>query len=304
MPRVPIRQRLLRNVAQYAHRLQFWRFEKRRRREADADGYNKAFSPSANEDDSADDDDISLSSISTGSSLSSINDSDSGYAADDGDELYDEERDDIEAYFKQLETLRERTEYLTSTRVLFPHAVSKREQLTLVLNEYKYDDIPRFRRNLRVTPDTFDALLEHIENHEVFTGGNGAAEQTPVEHQLAIALFRFGHFGNASSVESIAQWAGTSAGTVVNATRRVMIAFLSLHDQAIRWPTDAEKEEAKRWVEEQSCAAWRDGWLLVDGTLVPLADKLGHHGEAYFDRKSNYSLNVQVRNRAIVRVSL
>ena len=36
----------------------------------------------------------------------------------------------------------------------------------------------------------------------------------------------------------------------------------------------------------------------MDGTLVPLADKPGYHGEAYFDRKSNYSLNVQVSNKA------
>lgn len=33
---------------------------------------------------------------------------------------------------------------------------------------------------------------------------------------------------------------------------------------------------------------------MVDGTLIPLFEKPGHHGEAYFDRKSNYSLNVQV----------
>jgi hypothetical protein len=33
---------------------------------------------------------------------------------------------------------------------------------------------------------------------------------------------------------------------------------------------------------------------MVDGTLIPLFEKPGHHGEVYFDRKSNYSLNVQV----------
>jgi hypothetical protein len=116
----------------------------------------------------------------------------------------------------------------------------------------------------------------------------------PVDQQLAIALFRFGHFGNSTSVESVAQWAGVSAGMVVNATCHVIVAFLDLHDDVIRWPNTRMKEEAKEWIAAASCAAWRDGWLLVNGTLVPLAEKPAFHGETYFDRKSNYSLNVQV----------
>ncbi|KAH8797794.1 hypothetical protein DL96DRAFT_1448945, partial [Flagelloscypha sp. PMI_526] len=154
-------------------------------------------------------------------------------------------------------------------------------------------DPKRFRQNLRVSPPTFDALLEKIRDDPIFAS-DGPHEQFPVEHQLAVALFRFGHSGNAASVESIAQWAGVSAGFVVKATRRVIVATLKLHDDYIRWPSASEKERAKEWVEAASCAAWRDGWTLVDGTLVPLSDKPGFHGEAYFDRKSNYSLNVQV----------
>ena len=119
-----------------------------------------------------------------------------------------------------------------------------------------------------------------------------------MEIQLAIALYRFGHDGNAASVEAIAQWAGVSAGMVVKATRRVIIAVLSLHDSVIRWPSEEEKEEAREWVEctacEGSCPQWRNGYCMVDGTPVPLFEKPGYHGEAYFDRKSNYSLNVQV----------
>ncbi|KAJ4476005.1 hypothetical protein C8J55DRAFT_536766 [Lentinula edodes] len=157
------------------------------------------------------------------------------------------------------------------------------------------DDPKRFQRNIRVSPSTFDELLARICDHPVFIS-QGSAHQIPIQHQLAIAMFRFGHFGNGASVESIAQWAGMSAGTVVNATRRVMVAFLALHDDVIRWPTARMKEEAKEWVEAATCAAWRNGWIFVDGTLIPLAEKPAYHGEAYFDRKSNYSLNVQVHD--------
>jgi hypothetical protein len=114
----------------------------------------------------------------------------------------------------------------------------------------------------------------------------------PLNEQLAITLFHFGHHGNATSVESIAQWAGISAGTVINATQRVMTAFLTLHDAVIRWPSTREKEDAKEWVKAATCVAWRNSCVFMDGTLVPLADKPGYHGEAYFDQKSNYSLNL------------
>src|SRR6266436_2348091 len=59
-------------------------------------------------------------------------------------------------------------------------------------------------------------------------------------------------------------------------------------------PTVAEIAEAKAWVASQSCRAWCKGYCMVNGTLVKLEDKPGHHSEAYFDRKSQYSLNVQV----------
>ncbi|KAJ7124708.1 hypothetical protein C8R46DRAFT_828519, partial [Mycena filopes] len=155
----------------------------------------------------------------------------------------------------------------------------------------------RFRRNLRVSPDTFDELVLRVETHSIFLN-NSPKRQTPPSIQLAIVLFRFGHDGNAASVESIAQWAGASAGLVVKCTQRVIIAFLSLHDSVIRQPTEIEKEAAKAWVESASCFEWRNGFLMVDGytidgTPFPLFEKPGYHGEVYFDRKSNYSLNCQ-----------
>ncbi|KAF9502719.1 hypothetical protein BS47DRAFT_1370068, partial [Hydnum rufescens UP504] len=125
---------------------------------------------------------------------------------------------------------------------------------------------------------TFDALLMMIQDDLVFHS-NSNKPQLPVPYQLAIFLFRISHNGNASSVESIAQWAGHSAGAVVSCTAN-----------------GEEIANAKAWVGEASCFAQQHGYCMVDGTLVPLADKPGFHGEAYFDHKSNYSLNVQIVN--------
>jgi hypothetical protein len=87
-----------------------------------------------------------------------------------------------------------------------------------------------------------------LQGHSVFVNGS-YNPQLPVDAQLGITLYRLGHNGNTASIEVIAQWAGVCAGTVVNSMCQVMIAFLALHDAAICWPLEEEKEEAKEWVE-------------------------------------------------------
>lgn len=317
MPTIPLRKHLLRGAFAYAKWLQEFRRRVMRRRdsftsdpeeESDAEFRNTLNAIQQLDSDSSDSDDISsLSSLSSLSSISSLASSDSeGRAENDpgphlnhlnfphNDDSLNTEDDEDALHMKQLAAIKKRIHYLETTRVLRPNKVHKLSQLCLVLISYKKDDPKRFRRNLRILPETFDALLAKVEWLPIFLS-DGPHDQMPVAEQLAITLFRFGHFGNSASVESVAQWAGCSAGMVVNATRRVMEAFLSFHDEVIHYPSAADKEAAKEWVEAASCAAWRDGWIFVDGTLIPLADKPGFHGEAYFDRKSNYSFNVQVR---------
>lgn len=293
MPTLPVRQRLLRGAFVYARKLQ----ELRRRATGDSDpsdGSSDMEPLRSQLGSDYSDVDSSPSSLSSISSLSSESQDDiaAGYEADSDDDLSTDAEEDM-LFIRRLAALQERINYLTTTRVLFPNRVHKLSQLYLVLVLYKEDDHKRFRQNLRVNPETFDELIKRIEGDPAFVS-DGPQDQMPLDEQLAISLFRFGHHGNAASVEAIAQWAGTSAGMVVNATRRVITAFLTLHDAVIRWPSAREKENAKEWVEAATCVAWRNGCIFVDGTLVPLAEKPGYHGEAYFDRKSNYSLNVQV----------
>jgi hypothetical protein len=164
-----------------------------------------------------------------------------------------------------------------------------------LLDEWALHDTRRFRRKLRVDPGVFDKLVECIENHPIF----GSERQLPVEVQLAIFLNRAGHYGNAATTEDVADWAGVSVGTVYNCSNRVMIAIAALHDDAISWnPQDPrcihEKARAKEWVESRAGPEWRDGYLTGDGSCFPLFQKPGLHGESFYDRKCNYSLNCQV----------
>lgn len=165
-----------------------------------------------------------------------------------------------------------------------------------ILVALKHGRADKFRESLRVTPLTFDAIVQKIETDPIFSN-NSRNPQMPVEEQLSITLYRFGHDGNGASLQEVANWAGVGKGTVHLATQRVMAAVLrpEFMKDAVKSPTPEQKEEAKRWVHEHSCRAWRDGWCLVDGTLVPLYEKPSWFGESYFDRKCRYSLNIQVR---------
>lgn len=63
----------------------------------------------------------------------------------------------------------------------------------------------------------------------------------PVHDQLAIALYRLGHYGNATMTMHVAEWAGVLEGSVVNCTRHVTLALLSFHDFAMAWPDVEQK---------------------------------------------------------------
>jgi hypothetical protein len=82
---------------------------------------------------------------------------------------------------------------------------------------------------------------------------------------------------------------------VINATYRCLIAFLALHDEAVMMPPEEEKERAKEYVEAATCPEWRNGFLLADGTKFVLFQKPGLHGEAWFDKNKDYSIDCQVR---------
>ena len=168
-------------------------------------------------------------------------------------------------------------------------------QLYLLLNDYKVNRPDIFRSYLRISPECFDDVVEVIRDDEIFHNNSNNA-QMPVEQQLAIALYRFGHYGNAASTMKVALWAGVGFGTVPLVSKQVIKALNSeqFRRSSVRWSSEGAKATAKASVEEASCPAWRDGWLMVDGTLAPLFMRPGFFSNTWFDWKSNYSMNVQV----------
>ncbi|KIJ42752.1 hypothetical protein M422DRAFT_170775 [Sphaerobolus stellatus SS14] len=212
------------------------------------------------------------------------NDSDS----DDGEDIPAPQLSEV-----YLEILRE----LHSSRYLQQRIsiLKTPQQLWLTLNVYKKDHPELFRSYLRISPATFDILVQTIQGHSVFHNQSNQ-QQIPVDQQLAVTLFRFGHYGNAATLQKVGLWAGFGYGTVDLCTKRIMAAICDARFRraVMQWPTERQKEDAKAWIESRSCPSWCDGWLMVDGTLVPLFARPGFYGNSWYDRKSNYSLNVQL----------
>ena len=163
------------------------------------------------------------------------------------------------------------------------------------LKSFREHHADKFRSFLRMSPSAFDHLVSEIEDNAIFHN-NSNNSQGDVDLQLAVFLFRVGHFGNAASVSHISYLFGVAEGSVVTYTYRVLTAVLHLRTTYIGWPDATTVESAKRWVGEQSgCAAWKGGYMAIDGTTIPLATKPGRYGEQYFDKSSQYSINAQVK---------
>ncbi|KIM67988.1 hypothetical protein SCLCIDRAFT_106801, partial [Scleroderma citrinum Foug A] len=150
---------------------------------------------------------------------------------------------------------------------------------------------------LRVSPEVFQAIVTLIRDHPIYSNNSGNSQEA-VEVQLGVTLYRLGRYGNGASLEDIARFAGCSEGAVELYTQRCFHAIEALHDAFVCLPTAAEKEREKCWVDEHLGfkGTWREGWVMYDGTIVPLYAKPAVNGEAYYTRKSNYGLNAQIGN--------
>ncbi|KIK74134.1 hypothetical protein PAXRUDRAFT_151301 [Paxillus rubicundulus Ve08.2h10] len=168
----------------------------------------------------------------------------------------------------------------------------KSSQLHLL--EHFADHRPHlFRQRVRVNPEIFDDILDHISDHPIFSSGGSQNCQLSIAIQLAIFLNHAGHYGNAISPKYVAQWAGISVGSVINCTNHVMVAIFDQHDTFIQFPglNSEDVARARVYTQNHSCPEWGNGILAADESPFHLFAKPVMHGETFFDCKSNYSLN-------------
>jgi len=95
----------------------------------------------------------------------------------------------------------------------------------------------RFHKHFRVSRSTFPTLKNLLLTRAppVFSRRRGGA-QVKLELPLAITLFRLRHYGNACSVDAVADLFGVSVGAVIKSTWRVLKVLAGAAPQHIRWP--------------------------------------------------------------------
>lgn len=152
----------------------------------------------------------------------------------------------------------------------------------------------KFRKVFRMNREIFYKLLEKIECHSAFQNQSTSAKQTPVKYQLAIFLYRLGSKGGGGSLEQVGDSVGVGVGTVLNFSRRVMRAILSLLEQYICWPSKSERDIHKQRVCSASTGVFAGCIGFVDGTFITLAYAPLKDWFYYFNRKSSYALNAMV----------
>ena len=172
--------------------------------------------------------------------------------------------------------------------------LNRRNRLT-VREEYdmgKVFQLPdyTFKQAFRTSKDGSLYLLNDIRGHDVFVP-KGNRPQLPIPHQLALTLERLGSCGNGASIGRFSRNLNVGRGSVVNVTRRVIEAIISLGPTYLKWPDAARRQEIS-WVMKQEGFEGCVGF--VDGTTFPIFQRPGYDGKVFFDRKKRYSLNAQV----------
>ncbi|KIK90973.1 hypothetical protein PAXRUDRAFT_799650 [Paxillus rubicundulus Ve08.2h10] len=78
------------------------------------------------------------------------------------------------------------------------------ENLQLLLMDWKHTWPDIFQAHVHMTPECFDVLLAALQTDPVFHSQSNHP-QMAIDMQLAIALYCFGHYGNAISTTMVAQ---------------------------------------------------------------------------------------------------
>jgi hypothetical protein len=131
-------------------------------------------------------------------------------------------------------------DYLLSKRYLVPHMQripQDRQHLSFLLSL----PVDQFRIQARMTPDTFQRLLELVSIHEVFVPRGRKPQASTCEQLFAFLVFA-GHEGNGSGRSFTAHNIGTSTGSAFNFCSRVVKALLSFKSMFIKWPTYRQQE--------------------------------------------------------------
>jgi len=148
----------------------------------------------------------------------------------------------------------------------------------------------RFMSFFRMTRKSFNALPANVSNDSIFRNDSRNSQVSPIV-QLATTLYLLCSFGS-STVRAAAQL-GIGEGTAHLYCNRCIIALVRLSSQFIRWPKPGTPEFRQMRVEIEQQSEFPGCVGFLDGTNIVLQYGPSFYGESYYDRKKQYSLNIQ-----------
>ncbi|SOV05621.1 uncharacterized protein UDID_18471 [Ustilago sp. UG-2017a] len=128
--------------------------------------------------------------------------------------------------------------------------------------------------------DNGDPLLlsRHLQT-EAFQwnySSSGVMSLNRVQEILLVALYRLGHSGNGGGKRDAALQCGCGVGSIVGYTNCTIAGLLELNNDVMQFASEGERQHAAAWVHNTTgVEEWGKGWLVVDGTHIPLAWKPG-----------------------------
>jgi hypothetical protein len=147
-----------------------------------------------------------------------------------------------------------------------------------------------FRQIVRMNKPTFIKLVSLLGAHPVFHN-NSRYKQCAAWVQIMVVLQKLGCDGNGNSRGRLARNCGYSNGAVTIFSRRVFTAILSLRKKVIKWPNARERNQiAERMDQKYGIATCG----VLDGTPVVFSQKPHIDGETFYNRKSQYAINLQL----------
>ena len=135
---------------------------------------------------------------------------------------------------------------------------------------------------------SFWELVEYVRSADAFKKHRKGPRDAPVAHQLLVLLKCYGTEGNQASSMSLGNFFGVGTGTVNSHRDNALRGLLTLEGKTYMWPDEKERETIAKRIQVEykfpNCVG------LIDGTLLPLAEKPLLFGENYHSRKNFYAL--------------
>ncbi|KAF9286897.1 hypothetical protein BGZ68_002439 [Mortierella alpina] len=152
--------------------------------------------------------------------------------------------DTVEALRAQYPTTADMRAAAEKTRYFAPRKTPQ-DRVGDIYNNIRKSDEQEYVDFVRMSKTAFNNLVTSVlPQHPVFKNQSNNGQES-IEKQLAITLWRMGHFGKDAGVAEAGKVFGLSEGTIVKCTQRCLEAFKDIAADVISWPSQGEKQIIK-----------------------------------------------------------